>query len=306
MKKTIYLPLILFFLVSLFGCKNETKKSNKSKEPLSFNYTSTKPTNGKLKASIEMGSTGFNYFIIEVDENKNWELKEREYGSSLISEGMTTTDQVNSKLKDYIKNLENKGILPQDIHFVVSSGAFKDDLTQLIVKELKTIGRDVFVVSPEEEASFGVRAYLPKEFIENSFVVDLGSANTKISYLDSGKVIAKESYGSKYYQRGDDDKVVFEHVKKSASTLPLEKTKTCFMLGGAPYLIATTVMKGEETYVPLSTNAADLEEAVLKIGKKAESGLNIYKAIMEATACEQVIFINDGNFTVGYLLELPY
>ena len=77
-------------------------------------------------------------------------------------------------------------------------------------------------------------------------------------------------------------------------------------MGGAPHEIASTVIKGEEHYVSLSTDSSVFEDAVKKKGKRAQSGLNIYKAILDGTSCEQVIFVNDGNFIVGYLLELKY
>lgn len=307
MKKVLSLILVSLFFLPFLSCKtNKKEMASLKKEVVAYNYTPAKPVNGKLKGIVELGMTGFNLLIVEVDEVKNWELKEIEYGSSLISEGMTNTSQVNLKLKEYIEKMMSKGIGTKDIHFVVSSGAIKEDLTQVILKELENYGYDLHVVTPKEEAKYALQAYLPEEFKETSFVVDIGSGNTKFSYREGDQVVTKESYGSKYYQKGVEDIDVYNQVKEIASTIPTNKRKKCFLIGGAPHEIASTVMKGDEKYISLSTDVSEFEVAVDKKGKKAQSGLNIYKAILDATSCEQVIFINDGNFIVGYLLELPY
>ncbi len=57
--------------------------------------------------------------------------------------------------------------------------------------------------------------------------------------------------------------------------------------------------KGEERYTvlkaPASYKAAD---------KKMASGLNIYKAISDATNTDTFVFDWDANFTIGFLLGL--
>ncbi len=37
-----------------------------------FNYTAGKPVNGTLKGVVELGATGFNSFVINMDSKKNW------------------------------------------------------------------------------------------------------------------------------------------------------------------------------------------------------------------------------------------
>jgi hypothetical protein len=38
---------------------------------------------------------------------------------------------------------------------------------------------------------------------------------------------------------------------------------------------------------------------------KAQAGLVVYRALAEATGCQQFVFDWDANFTIGYLLSLP-
>jgi hypothetical protein len=38
---------------------------------------------------------------------------------------------------------------------------------------------------------------------------------------------------------------------------------------------------------------------------KDKAGLNIYKAIADATDCKTFVFDWDANFSIGFLLELP-
>ncbi|MFD0992224.1 hypothetical protein [Tenacibaculum geojense] len=303
MKQTVQFSMLLLCFLGMFSCK---QKTHSKKQQTTFIYTPTKPVQGKLKGVVELGTSGFNSFVIEVDKNKNWILKDREYGVSLISEGMTNTHVINQKLQDYIQKLLHKGLDSSAIHFVVSSGAIKEDLTKLMVNELKNIGHEVKVVSPHEEAKFALKSALPKGYHENSFVVDLGSGNTKISFLKDSIVIGLETHGSKYHQKGAYDEEVYEEVSKIASKVPKHKSKYCFILGGVPYQMASPDLNQKKSYIPLSNNANHYNNLAAIKGKKVQSGLNIYKAIVETTKCEEVIFFNDGNFTIGFLLEQPF
>jgi len=261
-----------------------------------FNYTPPPLVNGKLKGVVEMGATGFNSFIINVDAQKNWKLEKAEYGASLVYEKLATEDDIKSGLKRYIADMLGFGVGPKDIHFVISSGAKKVEITSKISALLKTMGYYVNEVTPEQEAKLALRSVLPREYNNKAFVVDIGSGNTKISWLPGGAI---EASGAKYFQNNVDDATVYSEVKGKASQVPSNLRGTCFIIGGVPYELAKQVRSGKERYTVLKAPANYTAD-----GAKQRAGLNIYKAVADATNCQQFIFDWDANFTIGFLLNL--
>ncbi|MFC5407891.1 hypothetical protein ACFPMF_01125 [Larkinella bovis] len=264
-----------------------------------FNYTPPAPENGKLKGVVELGASGFNSFIINVDPRKNWKLEKAEFGNSLVLENMATDQDIREGLKKYIAQMLNFGVAGRDIHFVVSSGAVKAENTQKIIKALKSLNYVVNTVTPEQEGKLALRSVLPKDFESNAFVVDIGSGNTKISWKEGGQTSALESYGAKYFQNGDDDTKVYNEVKAKAGEIPSANRKTCFIIGGVPFELAKQVRNGKERYTVLSAPSAYKSTEA-----KTKAGVNIYKAIADGTNCDQFVFDWDANFTIGYLLTL--
>jgi hypothetical protein len=276
---------------------DEASATSSARQP--FNFTPPAPQNGKLKGVVELGASGFNSFIIRVDDQKRWKLEKAEFGNSLVLENMASDDDVRAGLKSYIGKMLDFGVGGRDIHFVVSSGAVKAEGTQKIVKALKTLNYVVNTVTPEQEGSLALRSVLPAEYTDNSFVVDIGSGNTKISWKEGGSTKALETYGAKYYQNSTPDDKVASEVSAKAKQIPADHRKTCFIIGGVPFELAKSVRKGKERYTVLDAPSAyKLEDA------KAKAGLNIYKAIATTTGTDQFVFDWDANFTIGYLLTL--
>ena len=279
------------------GSSSNEATSNGPQKP--FTYTAPEPQNGKLKGVVEMGASGFNSFIVRIDDQKHWKLEKAEFGNSLVLENMASDDDIRSGLKSYIGKMLDFGVGGRDIQFVVSSGAVKAEGTQKIIKALKSLNYVVNTVTPEQEGSLGLRAVLPTEFYDNSFVADIGSGNTKISWKEGGSTKALETYGAKYFQNNTSDETVASEVQAKAKQIPADHRKTCFIIGGVPFELAKSVRKGKERYTVLDAPSAyKLENA------KSKAGLNIYKAIADATGCNQFVFDWDANFTIGYLLTL--
>ena len=264
--------------------------------PMPFNFTAPAPAGGKLKGVVELGATGFNSFIIKIDDKKNWKLEKAEFGVSLVKENLATDDDIKSGLKRFIADMVSYGVGARDIHFVVSSGAAKEAVTQKISTALKGMGYFVNEVTPQQEARLALRAALPDAFQSKAFVVDIGSGNTKISWLPNG---ALESYGAKYYQDNTPDATVYQDVKSKAGQIPANLRGTCFIIGGVPYELAKQTRNGKERYTVLKAPADYTPD-----GAKQKSGLNIYQAIADATGCKQFVFDWDANFTIGFLLNL--
>ena len=278
------------------GTSTTWGKTGSSFTPTPFNYTAPAPAGGKLKGVVELGATGFNSFIIRVDNQKNWKLEKAEFGVSLVKENLATDEDIKSGLKRFIADMVGYGVGARDIHFVISSGAKKEAITEKISAQLKSMGYFVNEVTPQQEARLALRAALPDAYQSKAFVVDIGSGNTKISWLPNG---AFESYGAKYYQDNTTDATVYQDVKNKAGQIPANLRGTCFIIGGVPYELAKQIRNGKERYTVLKAPADYTPD-----GAKQKSGLNIYQAVADATGCKQFVFDWDANFTIGFLLNL--
>ncbi|WP_221766237.1 DUF6799 domain-containing protein [Hymenobacter metallilatus] len=268
---------------------------------LTFAYQAPAPVNGKLKGVVELGASGFNSFIIRVDKQQNWKLEKSEFGNSLVMENMATDDDVRKGLKSYIAQMLDYGVGGHDIHFVVSSGAAMADVTRRIVQNLKGLGYVVNTVTPEQEGALGLKAALPPSYANKAFVADIGSGNTKISWLQNAMPKALDTYGAKYYQKGIADEAVSRDVADNARQVPATQRQTCFIIGGVPYELAKINRQGKERFTVLGPPAAYAELP----NAKTKAGVTIYKALVDATGCQQFVFDWDANFTIGYLLSLP-
>ncbi len=275
---------------------SSTKSNTESRQ---FNYTPEKPENGTLRGVVEVGATGFNSFVINSDNQNRWEIISKDFGESLAYEGLATTDDIRLGLKKYLGSMFDKGVTKNNMHFVISSGAQKEPKTGIISNELKKIGYVVNNVTADQEAKFALKATIPPSFADNSFMVDIGSGNTKISWEEGGRLRTMELPGAKYYEKGTTDDAVYNEVKTKVSAIPEGKRNVAFILGGVPFTLAKQHRTGEERYTVL--NAPGTYKAV---DKKMAAGLNIYKAIEDATGADTFVFDWDANFTIGFLLGL--
>src|SRR4051812_23854044 len=60
-----------------------------NREERSFNYTPEEPQNGQLRGVVEVGATGFNSFVINMDEQGRWKIVSKDFGESLAYEGLS-------------------------------------------------------------------------------------------------------------------------------------------------------------------------------------------------------------------------
>ncbi len=282
------------------GDKKSTSTAAGTSEGREFNYTAEKPVNGILRGVVEVGASGFNSFVINMDKEKRWEIISKDFGESLAYEGLATEDDIRAGLKKYLAGMFEKGVSKNNMHFVISSGAQKEPKTLVISNELKKIGYVVNLVTADQEGKFGFKATVPPSYQDNSFLVDIGSGNTKISWQEDGNLKSLEASGAKYYDKGTTDDAVYTEVKAQGSKIPAAKHNVCFIIGGVPFSLAKQTRKGQERYTVLNPPAS------YKPGsdKKMASGLNIYKAIADATKCDTFVFDWDANFTIGFLLSL--
>jgi hypothetical protein len=275
------------------------ESSSTSTETGAFSYTAPEPVDGTLKGVVELGASGFNSFVVNIDKDKNWKLEKAEFGNSMVIENMASDYDIRVGLKKYISGMIDHGVTGKNIHFVVSSGAQKADVTLKIIKVLKDMGYMVNTVTPDQEGTLGLKCALPASFTNKGFFTDIGSGNTKIAWTDGGAIKNIETYGAKYYEKGTSDDKVYEEVGALAKQVPTSKREICFIIGGVPFDLAKEVRNGKERYTVLkAAEAYKLDKA------KSKAGGNIYKAIADATGCKQFVFDWDANFTIGFLLGL--
>lgn len=278
---------------------NNTTSGTNINEGREFNYTPEKPENGALRGVVEVGATGFNSFVINMDPQKKWEIVSKDFGESLAYEGLATTEDIRAGLKKYLSAMFDKGVSKNNMHFVISSGAQKEPKTTIIGNELKKMGYVVNNVTPQQEAMFAFKATVPPSFADNSFMVDIGSGNTKVSWQENGSLKTLELPGAKYFEKGTSDDAVYNEVKSQISKVPESKRNVSFIIGGVPFMMAKQHRKGEERYTVLNA-----PQSYKVTDKRMGSGLNIYKAIVEATKTDTFVFDWDANFTIGFLLSL--
>jgi hypothetical protein len=268
-----------------------------------FGYQAEAPISPVMKGIVEVGASGFNSFVVNIDKQKRWAIVSKDFGKSFVYEGLATTDDIRKGLRDYISNMGEKGVMSKNIHFVVSSGAMKEAKTPVIISELKKMGFVVNTVTPEQEGKLALKSVLPKTYYDNSFVVDIGSGNTKISYPTAADATtAIEAPGAKYYEKGVSDADANAQVKLAASKIPTNKREVCFIIGGVPYELAKAIRSDDERYTVLMNPE---EYNFPEDKKKVICGLNIYKSIKDATNCDTFVFDWDANFSIGFLLGLP-
>ncbi|HVI47991.1 MAG TPA: hypothetical protein VM802_24195 [Chitinophaga sp.] len=264
-----------------------------------FNYVPEKPVNPEIKGVVEVGASGFNSFVVKIDKDQHWEIVSKDFGKSFVYEGMATTEDIRKGLKDYIGAMFDKGVKSRNVHFVISSGAQKEPKTAVIAAELKKMGYLANLVTPELEGKYALKSVLPPAYYDNSFVVDIGSGNTKISWMENGSIKSLEGPGAKYYEKDMKDDAVYAAIKALAEKIPAAKREICFIIGGVPFEMANQIRDGEERFTVLNG-----PEEYKSDKAKVKAGVNIYKAIKDVTKCDTFVFDWDANFTIGYLLSL--
>lgn len=264
-----------------------------------FTYFPDQPENGQLKGVIEFGASGFNAFAIELDKQQRWKLIDKKFDESHALEGEASNDVVLVKLKEYIAGIKSFGVKGKDIQFVMSSGAKMNPNTYKVKAALGDLGYVINAVTAEQEGKYSLLSAQPQSFVDKSFVVDIGSGNTKITWRENGQLKSVESFGAKYFEKGISDATVAADIAAKIKQVPQNLRQTCFIIGGVPFKLANEVREGKERYTTLAApNKYDG-----KGDQKRISGLNIYNAIVQSSGTQTMVFDWESNFTIGYLIN---
>ena len=303
MKSHFLIPLLL---IGIIAC-NQKKTTNKillatpEEQPISaFPYLPPSPQNGTLKGIIELGGSGFNAFIVEIDAKKRWKLQSADFGKSEVYEDKADGKKIRSGLETFIQKLRKDGVANKDIHFIQSSTATGNERVQQINGILNQMGYQINSVTTDQEAKYGYLATMPNEFADESFYVDMGSGNTKIAWKENGEIKTISTYGSKYYVDEVSHEIVYAEVKALLAQIPTKNLERCFIIGGGPYMMAEKNKEFTERYGILkSPDAYDFDSEKLKCA------LNIYKAMLDGSDQKtDYLFDWEGNFSIGFLLQL--
>lgn len=256
-----------------------------------------KPVGGRYKGVVELGASGFNSYVVNIDKSGNYEVI-KNFGESLAYEGMANAGDIKDGLKKYLSQMANQGVTRNNLHFVVSSGALKVETTKPIIAAIKASGFVVNEITAEQEGKFALVAAMNPLYKDKAFVVDIGSGNTKISWYEGENKKTIEASGSKYFQNGVSDEQVFNELLAKSKQIPVDKRELCFVIGGAPNDLAKTHGSDSDTYIALKA----LDTYSPK-NKKVVSGLNILKAIQKETNTK-FVFNNNAFFPIGFLASL--
>jgi hypothetical protein len=257
------------------------------------------PVNGTPKGVIVLGASGFDSFVVNMDSQKRYTVTSKKFGDSLAYEGLTNTDEVKTTLKKYLAQMLNKGVSGNNLHFVISSGALKEEKTKVIAENIRKAGYVVNEVTPEQEGKYAFRAAMNPAYINRAFVVDIGSGNTKISWFEGSTVRTIEASGSKYFQSGITDADVVAELANKTNQIPTKNRQFCFLIGGVPNDLAKIHGSNDSYYIPLNS----LNSYSAGDNKKVASGLNILKGIQQTTNTT-FVFDNMANFTIGFLMSI--
>ncbi len=58
---------------------------------------------------VDVGASGFNSFVINMDKQKHWEIVLKDFGRSLVYEGLATTEDIRAGLTKYRAAISAKG-----------------------------------------------------------------------------------------------------------------------------------------------------------------------------------------------------
>jgi tetratricopeptide (TPR) repeat protein len=259
-----------------------------------------------IYSGVEVGSKGVKAqaYRIGFKEDEFYDLQEvfRESINTTIIAGVKETgafskdgiEETAQAVKTLIEKLKEKGVPGNNI-FVVTSSAIssvknRDELAKR-VEELT--GYKLEFLTVKDEVLYGIAGAVPLKYFYNSILVDVGSGNTKIGYLEKiGGSINVRSFELPYgtvslterASKGKDfrrelvevlSKEVEPLLKREAQKNPAYlNRKNVFLVGGIVWAMSTIQKpeQVEEAYVRVS--ASDIRNFVQAIRQNPDRVLN--------------------------------
>ena len=198
-----------------------------------------KYTNSSVYSGIEVGSKGIKMSILEVGKNAQSKgtfniLQESSINTDFITFSPATFDATLRGLVNYYNtSLKSYGIPSEQIFTVISSGvmmqAEKDERTKMVytlIDSFKTRIRDskriVEVVDVLQEARLSHLGIVPEKRRYNTFLIDIGSGNSKGGYFPKGNTkdfkLFSLNWGTKSVFNAADKRIEGEKTLSSFNT----------------------------------------------------------------------------------------
>lgn len=287
------------------GCSTAENSSNSSGSTenlesfqTSFDFQPEAPVNGKLLGIIELGYSGFNSFIVTMDKEDRWSLEKAIYSESQVADGDVTLESVIAKIEQFKSEMIEFGVDGNNINLVASSSAIRDQKVVEIANKLRAMDVGLITVSAEQEGTYALYATVPRALLENAYMIDIGSGNTKVSWLESGEAKTLETFGSRYKEAGVTDQDARIGIKEAVAQVPTKNRDLCFLVGKIPFLLAKTTNNRSTRYTILESPKAYTFEK-----EQQQAGLNLYDALWEESTISYV-FDWDSNFSIGVLMTV--
>ncbi|MEP1095213.1 MAG: hypothetical protein ABJG78_08895 [Cyclobacteriaceae bacterium] len=264
----------------------------------SFDYAPEQPVNGKLLGIMELGYSGFNSFIVKMDNQDRWTLEKALYSESHIGDGKVTFEYVLAEIERFKSEMIAFGVDGNNINFVASSSAIRDQKVVGIAEQLRRLDIGLITVSVTQEGTYALHATVPKSLLEDAYMIDIGSGNTKVSWYENGQAQTLETYGSRYKEVGVSDQEARIGIKDAVAQVPSRNRNLCFMVGKIPFLLATLTDNRSKRYTVLEP-----PDAYSFADAQSQAGLNLYDALWEEATISYV-FDWDSNYSIGVLMNV--
>ncbi|WP_353684560.1 tetratricopeptide repeat protein [Thermodesulfovibrio sp. 3907-1M] len=161
-----------------------------------------KEKNKAVYGGIEIGSKGVKAMVLSISPSKeegfyNVEEKFRKSINTGIITGVKETgvfsEEAIKETVDAVKELFNiikgqYGVDEKNIFIAASSALVnvknRDELSEKIKK---LVGKDVFFITKQDEVFYNILGAVPQKFHSKALVIDIGSGNTKIGYIEGSQ-----------------------------------------------------------------------------------------------------------------------
>jgi hypothetical protein len=289
-RSSVLLAVFLLVIVDLLPAQNVLK-------PKKYNK-------GAIYAGLEVGSKGIKMSILEIEkksENRGaFEIiKDSTINTDFINFNALSFDAtLNGMKRLYLTAMNDYGISSDRIHTVVSSGvksqATKENKTAWIntlidsfKRQIREPNRQVAVVDVAEEARLSHLGIVPEKERFNTFLIDIGSGNTKGGYFPNGNTsnfkLFQINWGTKsttnaIQKRVGADKSMVTYSKEAKRVVSeIENSDIIYAVnasgsyrvsdhiafsGGTPWAVAT-LCRPEQTGNPVITITYDEVEKFL-------------------------------------------
>jgi hypothetical protein len=277
-----------------------------------FSYAQSvlKPANynkAAIYAGVEVGSKGVKMTIMEIEkksENRGAYsmVKDTTINTDFISFTTASFDATLAGLKRlYNTALNEYTISPDRIFTVISSGVkgqaqkenkniFISQLVDSFKLQIKEPARQVSVVDVMEEARLSHLGIVPEKERYNTFLIDIGSGNTKGGYFTGGNTntfkLFQINWGTKstaaaILKRASDDKSIPNYIKQSKRVATeIENTDIIYAVnasgsyrvsdhiafsGGTPWAVATLIRPEQINNPVVTVTYSEIEKFLEKL-----------------------------------------